>query len=187
MKLNIEKYGSNILRKPCATITKFDKSIEKLADEMLQTMYAENGVGLAAPQVGQNLRMMVVDVDWASEKENDSNEGSDYNPFIMINPVIVYKEGEVDSFEGCLSFPKVFFHVKRAKRIVFKYQDLKGKEHRMEADQGDLFCRCIQHEIDHLDGKLFVDIALNKEEALAELKKNGFSEVDSPPPPMMLL
>jgi peptide deformylase len=80
-----------------------------------------------------------------------------------------------------LSFPGVFFSVNRAKKIVVKFQDLNGKEHRLEADS-DLFCRCVQHEIDHLNGKLFVDIALDKVFAMEELAKFGLGDINSPPP-----
>lgn len=180
----IEKFGSEVLRTPCSTITKFDRKLEKIADKMLKTMYAENGVGLAAPQVGINKRMIVVDTEWPSERyasENGSESEPEYNPFVMVNPVIVYQEGEIDSPEGCLSFPGVFFSVKRARKIVVKFQDLSGKEHRVEAE-GDLFCRCVQHEIDHLNGKLFIDIAIDKAIALDELQKCGFGDVKSPPP-----
>jgi peptide deformylase len=184
-KLEVKKFGEEILRKQCSAVTKFDKDLEKLANDMLETMYESNGVGLAAPQVGVNKRVIVVDTDWASERyENEQEEDPDYNPFIMVNPVIVYKEGEVDSLEGCLSFPEVYTVVKRAHRIVFKFQDLKGKEQRMEAE-GDLFCRCIQHEIDHLDGQLFVDIATDKTSAKKELDEHGFKDVKSAPNPLL--
>lgn len=179
----IEKYGSEILRKPCSVVTKFDRKLEKIVDKMLKTMYHENGVGLAAPQIGINQRIIVIDVDWASERYETENKDKEpeYNPLVMINPVIVYKEGEMDSYEGCLSFPQVFFNVKRARRIVFKFNDLSGKEQRMEASE-DLFCRCVQHEIDHLDGRLFIDIALDKGIAREELIGHGFAGVNSPPP-----
>ena len=181
----ILKYGSEALRKPSSAIAKFDRKLEKLAQKMLKTMYDENGVGLAAPQVGINQRLIVIDVDYANDRYEDEKKNSknniDYNPFIMINPVIVYREGEMESYEGCLSFPEVFFKVKRARKIVFKFQDLKGKEYRMEAEE-DLFCRCVQHEIDHLDGRLFVDIALDKAIARDELGKHGLGDVNSPAP-----
>jgi peptide deformylase len=89
-------------------------------------------------------------------------------------------EGEMESFEGCLSFPEVFFNVTRAKKIKFKFQDLKGLEHEMTAEE-DLFCRCIQHEIDHLNGQLFVDIAEDKIIARSELDEHGFANVNSQP------
>lgn len=187
-KLEIVQYGSEVLRKPCSAVTKFDKSIKKLANDMLETMYATNGVGLAAPQIGVNQRVMVIDVDYSNERYADQQEQgqeNEYNPFIMINPVIVYKEGEIISLEGCLSFPEVFFEVKRAKRIVFKFQDIEGKEVRMEAED-DLFCRCVQHEIDHLDGQLFVDIATDKGIAQKELDEHGFKGVKSDPNPLLI-
>lgn len=184
----IEIFGSEALRKPSSAITKFDKKLEKVADKMLKTMYETKGVGLAAPQVGINKRLMVIDTDYSSDRyeegEASDDDEPDYNPFIMVNPVIVYREGEMDSYEGCLSFPEVFFKVKRARKIVFKFQDLKGKEHRYEAED-DLFCRCVQHEIDHLDGRLFVDIAVDKAIAKEELEKNNLGDVNSPP--MMIL
>ena len=157
---SIEKYGSEVLRRPSSVVTKFDRKLAKLVDKMLKTMYNEDGVGLAAPQVGINQRIVVIDVDYPNERyENDKESG--YNPIVMINPVIVHREGEMESAEGCLSFPQVYFTVKRSSKIAFKYHDINGKEHRGQAE-GDLFCRCIQHEIDHLDGWLFVDIALDK-------------------------
>ncbi len=181
----IETYGASVLREPCQTVTKFDRKIEKIADKMLKTMYQQNGVGLAAPQVGIKERIIVIDTEWASERYKEEQKNSDvepeYNPFIMVNPVIVYKEGEMDSLEGCLSFPDVFFKVKRASKIVFKFQDLTGKEFRMEAAE-DLFCRCVQHEIDHLNGRLFIDIAVDKGIAKDELEKHGFGGVNSPAP-----
>ena len=180
--LEIKKYGAEVLRTPAKTVTKFDRKLQKLADKMLRTMYAENGVGLAAPQVGESLRILVIDTEYANERYESSAEADGArNPMVIINPIIVYKEGEMDSFEGCLSFPEVFFNVKRARKIVFKFQDLSGKEQRMEAES-DLFCRCIQHEIDHLNGRLFVDIALDSGIARKELSEHGFGDVNSPPP-----
>lgn len=181
----ILKYGSELLRKPSAMVTKFDRNLEKLTNKMLKTMYNENGVGLAAPQVGINQRVIVIDTDYAcdryDETKGDSKDDPDYNPIIMVNPIIVFKEGEMESYEGCLSFPEVFFKVNRARKIVFKFQDLSGKEQRMEAAE-DLFCRCVQHEIDHLDGRLFVDIAIDKIIAKEELGKYGLGDVASPAP-----
>lgn len=181
----IAKFGEEVLRKPSSAITKFDRKLEKLAQKMIKTMYNEDGVGLAAPQIGVNQRLIVIDVDYASDRYEETKKGAkaepDYNPFIMVNPVIVYKEGEIESYEGCLSFPEVFFKVKRARKIVFKFQDISGKEYRMEAEE-DLFCRCVQHEIDHLDGRLFIDIALDKAIARDELGKHGLGDVNSPAP-----
>jgi peptide deformylase len=177
----IVQYGCDVLRKPTAVVTKFDRKLEKLANLMLKTMYKANGVGLAAPQIGESVRMLVIDVDYNSGRYEDSGaEDDEPNPFIMINPVIVFREGEMQSYEGCLSFPDVFFDVKRARKIAFKFQDLNGKEHRMEAED-DLFCRCVQHEIDHLNGKLFIDLAIDKGIARKELDEHGFAGVKDKP------
>ena len=173
-KMEIEIFGSDILRTPSKVVKKFDKKLQKFADKMLKTMYAENGVGLAAPQVGENIRLIVIDDEWSPEDDHKA-------PKILVNPVIVYKEGEMESYEGCLSFPEVFFNVTRAKKIVFKFQDINGKEHRAETED-NLLCRVIQHEIDHLDGRLFVDIANDKAIAKEELEKNNLGSVDSKPP-----
>jgi peptide deformylase len=180
----IEKYGADVLRTPCSTVSKFDRNLKKIIDKMLKTMYSENGVGLAAPQVGISKRIIVIDTEWPSERyqnENPDQSEPEYNPIVMINPVIVYQEGEMESPEGCLSFPGVFFSVNRARKIVVKFQDINGKEHRLEAE-ADLFCRCVQHEIDHLNGRLFVDIALDRVFAMEELEKFGLAGVNSPPP-----
>jgi peptide deformylase len=131
-------------------------------------MYENNGVGLAAPQVGVSKRIMVIDVSRDEEPKK---------PLVFINPLIVEREGELVGLEGCLSFPDVFFEVKRSNRIVVKFQNLSGKEQKLEA-QGDLLCRAIQHEIDHLDGELFVDKAVSKLAADLELTKHGFIEGD---------
>ncbi len=200
----IVKYGSEILRKPSLRVSKFDSKLRKLASRMFKIMYAANGVGLAAPQIGINQRILVIDVDYNSSRYEDSgideqgsqaransafasdSSSSSETGLVIINPVIVYREGEMDSYEGCLSFPDVFFNVKRAYKIAFKYQDLNGKEHRAEAE-GDLFCRCVQHEIDHLNGKLFVDIALDQSLARSELDKHGFAGVRDAGGPIIVL
>ncbi len=184
-KNEIVKYGCDVLRKPALTVTKFDRKLEKLADKMLKIMYAADGVGLAAPQIGVSQRILVIDVDYHSDRYEQETEGEP-NPFIMVNPVIVYREGEMESYEGCLSFPDVFFNVKRARKIAFKFQDLNGKEQRMEAE-GDLFCRCVQHEVDHLNGKLFIDVALDQGIARSELDKHGFAGVKDTKGPVIIL
>jgi peptide deformylase len=172
--LDIEIFGSEILRTPSSMVKKFDKKLQKLADKMLKTMYVENGVGLAAPQVGENIRLIVIDDEWSAD--------DDYRaPKVLVNPMIVFKEGEMESYEGCLSFPGVFFNVTRAHRIVFKYQDLSGKEYRSESE-ANLLTRVIQHEIDHLDGRLFIDIANDKAIAKEELEKHHLANVNSKPP-----
>lgn len=163
-KLRIVYYPGETLRATAKKINRFDGSTRKLAQDMLDTMYASNGVGLAAPQVGVSKRMMVIDV---------AGEDEPRKPIVFINPEIIEAEGEMVGQEGCLSFPEVFFEVKRASRIVVKFQNLAGKEQKLAA-AGNLLCRAIQHEIDHLEGELFIDKAVSKMAADLELTKHGF-------------
>jgi peptide deformylase len=167
-KMQLRYFPDDVLKQPTKKVTRFDASTRKLAQDMLDTMYENDGVGLAAPQVGVSKRMMVIDT---SDKEETRK------PIVFINPVIVEKQGELVGLEGCLSFPGVFFEVKRANRIVVRYQNVAGKDMKMEAE-GNLLCRAIQHEIDHLDGELFVDKALSKLAADLELTKHGFRDGD---------
>ncbi|MCX7846110.1 MAG: peptide deformylase [Dictyoglomaceae bacterium] len=141
MVLKILTIENPILRKRAKKIEKIDEDIKKLAENMLETMKFSNGVGLAAPQVGKNIRLVVVSYD-----EED---------YIFINPEIIEKEGENVDIEGCLSIPSVEVPVKRAEKILLRYQNLKGRTLNMEFD--GLLARIIQHEIDHLDGILIVD------------------------------
>ncbi|MBI3590148.1 MAG: peptide deformylase [Candidatus Melainabacteria bacterium] len=187
-KLKIVEYGDPVLRKVTSRVIKFDKSLRKLVEDMFETMYASEGIGFAAPQIGVSKRVLVLDVEYPSKRYIDQQtkkEVSSYNPLVLINPVIIQKEGELISKEGCLSFPNVYFDVIRHKKIMVRYQDLLGKERRLLAEN-DLLCRCIQHEIDHLDGKLFVD----KPSDVAEMKKAiaeaGFGNVVSPPPAVLI-
>ena len=163
-KLRLKYYPEQVLLQKAKKVTTFDSSVRKLANDMLETMYDENGVGLAAPQVGVSKRIMVIDVSG----EDDPNE-----PIVFINPQIIEKDGSLVGLEGCLSFPGVFFEVRRANRILVKYQNLAGKDVKMQAE-GDLLCRAIQHEIDHLDGELFINKAVSPIAADLELVKNGF-------------
>ncbi len=167
-KLQLRYFPDEVLKQPTKKVTRFDASTRKLAQDMLDTMYENDGVGLAAPQVGISKRMMVIDT---SDKEDARK------PIVFINPTIVSKEGELVGLEGCLSFPGVYFEVKRANKIVVRYQNVAGKDMKMEAE-GNLLCRAIQHEIDHLDGELFVDKALSKLAADLELTKHGFRDGD---------
>jgi peptide deformylase len=165
-KLQLRYYPDEVLKLQAKKVTRFDAAVRKLAQDMLDTMYDNNGVGLAAPQVGVSKQMMVIDV---------SDEDEPNKPIVFINPKIVQKDGELVGLEGCLSFPGVFFEVKRANRIVVKYQNLAGKDQKLECE-GNLLCRAIQHEIDHLDGELFIDKAVSKIAADIDMSKHGFGE-----------
>lgn len=130
-----------ILRKKAREITEISDRIRTLAADMLETMYKEDGAGLAGPQVGVLRRIVVIDV----------GDG----PFTMINPVITSKEGEQIGYEGCLSFPNRAGKVARPQKVTAEYTDLDGNHQEITGE--DLLARCICHECDHLDGIVFVD------------------------------
>ncbi|MGN0015519.1 MAG: peptide deformylase [Candidatus Gastranaerophilaceae bacterium] len=165
----ILKYGDPILRQRSKEITKISKKIQVLAEDMLDTMYANNGVGLAAPQVGELLRLVVIDVSTGKER---------YNPIILVNPKIIKKDGAVACSEGCLSFPDVYTDVRRYKNVTVKALDLKGKPFIIEGKDGELLARALQHEFDHLDGVLFVDHVRNRFEADKILEEKGLPHVE---------
>lgn len=147
--LNIRTFPDPILKQLAKPIEVFDQDLEKLANNMLETMYDSNGIGLAANQVGILKRLVVMDIFSGAE------ELVNRDPHVFVNPKIVEKTGEVVSEEGCLSVVEFTAEVKRAEQIVLEYQDLKGNEQRLETD--GLKAICLQHELDHLKGILFID------------------------------
>ncbi|HET7299184.1 MAG TPA: peptide deformylase [Oleiagrimonas sp.] len=142
--LNILEFPDPRLRATAEPVSVFDDALASLADDMLETMYAANGIGLAATQVGITQRIFVMDI---SEGANE--------PQVLINPRISDKRGEQVYQEGCLSFPGIFADVKRADWIHVEAEDVHGNTIKREVD--GLNAVCIQHELDHLDGKVFVD------------------------------
>ena len=139
---NVVKIGSETLRKKSKPVVNFDDSLHTLLDDMKNTMVEKNGVGIAAVQVGTLRRAIIVEV-----KEGEYLE--------IVNPVIIKTKGKVTDSEGCLSIPDFFCDVTRPKYVMIKAQDRNGKEFTFEAK--DYTARCVCHEIDHLDGILFVD------------------------------
>ena len=140
--LDIHVLGSPVLRKETVPVTSFDESLRTLIDDMFETMYAAEGIGLAAPQVGRLERVAVIDVG--------------DQPLVIVNPEIVSKDGGMaKGEEGCLSIPEIYGDVERPPRIVVSALDREGTPFTIEAS--DLLARCLQHEIDHLHGKLFID------------------------------
>ena len=136
------------LKKMCATLPDVDDRIRKLADDMLETMYDAPGIGLAAPQIGVLDRIIVMDC------VKDEDEAP--NPMVLINPEIIAASDETNVYEeGCLSIPDQFAEVKRPKQVQVRWMDLNGGEQTQEFDE--LWATCVQHEIDHLNGKLFID------------------------------
>lgn len=166
--LKIVQYGNESLRQKSKEISKISKKIKILAENMIDTMYANNGVGLAAPQVGENIRMFVIDVSLDNEP---------YNPIVFINPKIIKKEGASHEKEGCLSFPNAFVDVRRYSYVKIKALDIHGKPFVLEAKDGSLLSRCIQHEFDHLEGILFIDHSRNIFEAIKVLEENNLPTV----------
>lgn len=162
--LQVMKYGNPILKKMAQPIPTITAPYKKLAYDMLETMYAGNGIGLAAPQVAQSIRLIVVDVDWA--------QGKPENPYIIFNPEIEESTGACTYQEGCLSVPGVWADVTRPEKITVVGYDRNGHPLRLENIDGNL-ARCIQHEIDHLNGILFVDKISATERAMnsGKLKK----------------
>jgi peptide deformylase len=136
------------LRTRARPVTRFDADLRRVIDDMLETMYAAPGIGLAATQVDVHQRLIVIDI---SADHND--------PLVLINPEILSREGEIATEEGCLSVPGYFDEVKRASRIRVRAQDRDGNA--FERDCEDLLAVCVQHEMDHIDGKLFVDYLSN--------------------------
>jgi peptide deformylase len=158
--LTILEFPDERLRKKAAVVKVIDDTIKKLADDMLETMYESRGVGLAATQVNVHQRVVVVDI---SEEKNE--------PLYFINPEIIEKDGVEESEEGCLSVPGFYEKVKRAEHIRVKALDKEGKPFELQAR--DLLAVCIQHELDHLEGKLFVDYisSLKRQRIKAKLEK----------------
>lgn len=163
------RYGDPILRTPSKEVHKVSKKVQELVNDLMDTMYAQNGVGLAAPQIGVNQRVFVVDVSTGDEP---------LNPIVFINPKIIKKSGACRSHEGCLSFPEAFTDVKRYANVMIKAMDRKGKSFVLEAKDGTLLARCIQHEFDHLDGVLFIDHSMNRFEADAVLEEHNLPPVE---------
>lgn len=154
--LQVHRFPHPVLKQQAREVTRFDEELRQLADNMLETMYVEGGIGLAANQVGQLRRILVMDLrnDDEAERERPFAERA-HEPRVFVNPRLLESSGEIVTEEGCLSVTDFTAEVKRAQRIVVAYQTLDG-EAREEACE-DLAAVCIQHEMDHLAGKLFID------------------------------
>lgn len=158
----IRIYPDPVLRVQCRAVTELDESVRKLVSDMIETMHAAPGIGLAAPQVGVDLRVAVVDLSVGEEPEQEH---------IFINPEIVERRGQETDVEGCLSLPGITDKVDRPTYVRVKALDLEGHPFEVEAD--DWLARAICHELDHLDGVLFVDHlrGLRRERCKRQLKK----------------
>jgi len=151
------QYPEPVLRQETDPVTSFDEDLKQLAEDMAETMYDAPGIGLAAPQIGESIKLIVVDI--SKDRENDRQY------MAMVNPEIVAHEGFQLDEEGCLSVPDLTAKVKRFKKITVSYQDLKGSPQELSTE--DRFAVVLQHEIDHLNGILFID-------HLSSLKRNMY-------------
>ncbi len=145
MILKVVKYPEPVLSQPGEPVTEFDKELRKFVADMFETMYAEQGIGLAAPQVAVPKRITVVDLSMGKKPEDR---------LVLINPEIIERDGKQYEEEGCLSFPDIREKIQRAFKVSIRAQDEYGKWFEMDAEE--LLSRAFQHEIDHLDGVLFI-------------------------------
>ncbi len=166
--LEIHKLGSKELRAPARRISKVDASVRDLARDMLRSMYTAKGIGLAAPQVGVHRQLLVIDLDL---------EEAATPPLVLINPEITAAGASFNTYEeGCLSIPGVYLDVVRPSVVEVTYRDETGRPRRLKAD--GLLARCIQHEMDHLQGVLFVDRVTDELSLNDGLQQHGFHRSD---------
>jgi peptide deformylase len=162
MLREIVKYPDPVLERPSEPVTAFDGELQKLIDDMFESMYAAKGIGLAAPQIGIPKRLTVIDLSFQKNPEEK---------IVLINPEIIFREGKQYEEEGCLSLPEIREKVSRAAKVKVRAQDAKGEW--FELDGEELLARAFQHEIDHLDGVLFFRrvSALKRDLILRKIRK----------------
>ncbi len=158
--LEIKKYGDPVLREKALEVDEITPKINKLIDDMIETMYASLGAGLAAPQIGISKRIIIID-------------GEDDGLLVLINPVLIKKEGKVNEEEGCLSVPGIYSNVERYETVTVEGLDRNGEKIRIKKD--GLMGKALQHEIDHLEGLLFIDriSKIKRQVLLKEYKKKA--------------
>jgi peptide deformylase len=158
----IIKFPDPILQRPSDPVTAFDEDLRRLVDDMFESMYVAHGIGLAAPQIGIPKRLTVIDLSFQKTPEDK---------ITLINPEVVTREGKIFEEEGCLSLPDIREKVARAAKVKIRAQDVRGNW--FERDVDDLLARAVQHEIDHLDGILFIFriSALKRDFALRKIRK----------------
>ena len=150
--LTVHHFPDPVLKQRAKPVTSFDRALKKLADDMLETMYLEGGIGLAAVQVAELKRLVVMDLRNGEEQDGKPAPRA---PRVLVNPEILKSEGEIVTEEGCLSVVDFRAEVKRAQRVEISYQTLTGESKREWLEE--VGAVCIQHEVDHLNGKLFID------------------------------
>ena len=162
MLREIVKYPDPVLERPSEPVTAFDGELQKLVDDMFESMYAAKGIGLAAPQIGIPKRLTVIDLSFQKNPEEK---------IVLINPEIIFREGKQYEEEGCLSLPEIREKVSRAAKVKVRAQDVKGEWFQLDGEE--LLARAFQHEIDHLDGVLFFRrvSALKRDLILRKIRK----------------
>jgi peptide deformylase len=165
--LRVRRYGDPVLRRRAADVTDITPQVRAIVADMIETMYDEAGIGLAAPQIGVSLRLMVVGHEERRE------------PRALVNPAIVARSGEVTAEEGCLSLPGIFAEVTRSEWVDLEATDLEGRP--VKIHRRGLLARVLQHEVDHLDGVLFIDRLdpVTRDRIKRRIKKEGLPE-DAP-------
>mgnify|MGYP006424223449 CR=1 FL=1 len=165
MSLPIYTYPDPVLAHPAQPVKEISDTIRKLAEDMAQTMYTNQGIGLAAPQVGQNCRLITVDISGPEQRDA---------LITVVNPQIQWREGEIETEEGCLSVPEFRSKIPRASKIRITGQDLDGKTVDMEAD--GLLAVCLQHELDHLEGTVILDHVSRLKRSMYTKKANKWKK-----------
>ena len=162
MILKVEKYPAPVLSQPGEPVTEFNDEVRRLVADMFETTYASQGIGLAAPQVGVSKRLTVIDLSMGKDPAQR---------LVLVNPEVTFREGKLYEEEGCLSFPEIREKVARAAKVRIRAQDEYGKWFEMDGEE--LLSRCMQHEIDHLDGVLFIFrmSALKRDLTLRKIRK----------------
>ena len=162
MVRDIVKYPEPVLERKGAPVTEFNDELQALVDDMFESMYAAKGIGLAAPQIGLSQRLTVIDLSFKERPEDK---------IVLVNPEIIFREGKQYEEEGCLSLPEIREKVSRAAKVRVRAQDVNGKWFEMEGEE--LLARAFQHEIDHLDGILFIRrlSALKRDLVLRRIRK----------------
>jgi peptide deformylase len=162
MIFKIVKYPEPVLQQPGEPVTDFDAGLRQFVADMFETMYAAQGIGLAAPQVGISKRITVIDLSLGKDPRQK---------LVLINPEVIFSDGRLYEEEGCLSFPEIREKVVRSAKVKIRAQDEQGKWFEMDGEE--LLSRCMQHEIDHLDGMLFIFriSALKRDLALRQIRK----------------
>lgn len=164
--LDILTYPDPFLKTIAKPVTSFDEALTTLTEDMIETMYDSRGIGLAATQIGSDKKIFIIDIEFRPD-DPDSIK----NPIVIINPEIIETSGEIDYEEGCLSVPEIRSIVRRPSHVKLQYQALDQSQKILEADE--LMAVCIQHEFDHLNGKLFLDRLpkMNRKMLINKLKK----------------